>query len=39
MKIKKFYESSQHEDIEEMLLDFKDDGFEVETEYIKKQKN
>jgi hypothetical protein len=35
MKIKKFYESSQHEDIEEMLLDFKDDGFEVETEYVK----
>lgn len=35
MRIKKFHESSQHEDIEDVLLDFKDGGFEVKTEYVK----
>jgi hypothetical protein len=35
MRIKKFHESSKYVDIEDMLLDFKDNGFEIKTEYVK----
>jgi hypothetical protein len=35
MIIKKFDESSKYDDIEEIILDFKDDGFEVKTIYLK----
>jgi hypothetical protein len=35
MRIKKFHESSKHLDIEDMLLDFKDNGFEVKTNYFR----
>ena len=34
MKIRKFFESNTVEDVNDFLLDFKDDGFEVETDYF-----
>ena len=34
MRIKKFYESNTIDEINDFLIDLKDDGFEIDSEYF-----